>query len=163
MQEAMNANERVDQALAFLESHAREVATCTLAREQELRTAYLALPFCRPAGGPGPKGYGLIASRAFTRWVGQARAQEAKARAGCVSLRRCRTTGTIVGLYRSKEAGLESEEGCGWTAVCEDHGTLVSGSSRAALAGISSLEFCDECREAQAQREAIVEAAGTGR
>jgi len=50
-------------------------------------------------------------------------------RAGCVSLRRSRATGTTVGIYASFESGIETDSDLPWTTVCEDHGNIVCHSS----------------------------------
>jgi hypothetical protein len=49
---------------------------------------------------------------------------------GRVECRRARSTGTLVGLYRSGEGGLEDDPELPWTVVCEDHSALVSMATR---------------------------------
>lgn len=73
---------------------------------------------------------------------------EVRARAGCVTLRRARSTGTLVGLYRSLEAGLESDPDYPWSTVCEDHGGIVCHATRAlATQGLSHPEeWCHVCQ-----------------
>jgi hypothetical protein len=51
--------------------------------------------------------------------------------AGLVEQRRARSTGTLVGLYRSVEAGMESDPELPWSVVCEPHGGIVCTESRA--------------------------------
>jgi len=73
-------------------------------------------------------------------------------RAGCVEIRRSRLTGTLVGLYRSAEAGMEADPEWPWTTVCEAHHTLVSHATRK-LARENLPDpcgWCDECREIRA-------------
>lgn len=50
-------------------------------------------------------------------------------RLGCEILRRARSTGTLVGLYRAAEAQLDTDGGP-WVTVCEEHGCLVNHTSR---------------------------------
>lgn len=50
-------------------------------------------------------------------------------RSGCLELRRARSTGTIVGLYKAEEARLDTEGGP-YVTVCEDHGHLVNHATR---------------------------------
>jgi hypothetical protein len=48
-------------------------------------------------------------------------------RAGCVQLRRARSTGTLVGVYDGEQAGLDTDDGASpWSTVCEEHSTCVS-------------------------------------
>lgn len=83
------------------------------------------------------------------RAVRDALDKEMKSRAGCVALRRARTTGVLVGLYKSAEAGMESGEGCEWSTVCEDHGGVVGHSLRTlADRHLSHPEsWCPTCQE----------------
>lgn len=69
---------------------------------------------------------------------------------GCVKLSYCRRgTGTLVGVYRSAEAGMEEDPATPWSVVCEPHGSIVSVHSRRAAFAVSadSTEFCDDCRD----------------
>jgi hypothetical protein len=76
------------------------------------------------------------------------RAVDMASRAGCVQLRRCRQTGHLVGVYRSLEAGIESDPDLPWSTVCEEHSTVVCSATRhAAELAASWPDFCDECRE----------------
>lgn len=78
---------------------------------------------------------------------------EAVERDGCIELRTTRK-GTQVGLYRSREAGMESDPEYPYSTVCEAHNTLVCHSTRkAAEQSLPHPEmWCDECREAQGER-----------
>ena len=68
-------------------------------------------------------------------------------RLGCVALWRSRATGTEVGLYHARQAGIESDPECRWAVVCEKHGTLVCHPTLAeARRTRSGREFCDECQ-----------------
>lgn len=70
--------------------------------------------------------------------------------AGCVTQRKCRETGTLVGLYHSDQSGMESDPELPWTTVCEKHNTLVSHTTLALAKMTLShpTAFCDECRAA---------------
>jgi len=75
---------------------------------------------------------------------------EARTRAGCVKLSRCRRgKGTLVGVYRSVEAGIDADPACPWSVVCEDHGTLVGVRTRreAEESATDTRLFCDGCRD----------------
>ena len=67
-------------------------------------------------------------------------------REGCLTLRRARATGTLVGLYRAAEAGMDPEAGR-YATVCEDHGVVVNHETRRLAE--SSLahpdEWCQGC------------------
>lgn len=79
--------------------------------------------------------------------------REMKSRAGCVALRRARSTGTIVGLYRGEEAELDTDEGRSpWATVCEgpdgeSHGGIVIHGTRALAEGWLSHpeDWCPTC------------------
>ena len=45
--------------------------------------------------------------------------------AGLVQYRRARQSGTFVGIYRSLEAGIESDPDLPWATVCEPHAGVV--------------------------------------
>lgn len=68
--------------------------------------------------------------------------------AGCVVQRRSRITGTLAGLYRAQQAGMDPEAGR-WVTVCEDHSTCVNhdtlAAARAHLPDPST--WCEACRE----------------
>ncbi len=58
--------------------------------------------------------------------------------------RKCRVTGTLIGLYKDD---FEADPELPWTTVCEEHNTLVSHPSKAlALAAMSFPEWCEECQ-----------------
>jgi hypothetical protein len=80
--------------------------------------------------------------------------------AGAVASRRARSTGTVVTVYRTEEAGLGTHEGpdnapTPYATVCEDHSTIVCHETRkAALSWIAAPEgFCDDCRALLAAKE----------
>lgn len=75
------------------------------------------------------------------------RGSEAAERAGCIALRTTRK-GVRVGLYRSLEAGIESDPAHPYTTVCEDHNTCVCYETRRdAESCLSHPEmWCDQCR-----------------
>jgi hypothetical protein len=50
--------------------------------------------------------------------------------AGIVAYRRARSTGTHVGLYKSAEAGIESDPDYPWSTVCEEHAGVVAHHTR---------------------------------
>lgn len=70
-----------------------------------------------------------------------------KGRAGCVAMR-FSTRGALVGVYKSVEAGLESDPATPWSVVCEEHHTLVCVESRRAADSTArdTTNFCDDCR-----------------
>lgn len=85
----------------------------------------------------------LVESR---RKLGQAlRACEPSGR---VEIRRARSTGTLVGLYRSLEGGMENDPELPWTVVCEPHACLVSMGTReeARSAMACPNDWCPVCR-----------------
>lgn len=69
--------------------------------------------------------------------------------AGCVTQSRSRVTGTLVGLYHSEQAGIESDPATPWAVVCEKHATCVCVETLSV--GYATLpnpcNFCDQCRE----------------
>lgn len=71
-------------------------------------------------------------------------------RAGCVQLRYARSTGSLVGVYRADEAGMEDDPEWPWATVCEDHGNLVCHASRSrAIDHAPAPEgWCEECSAA---------------
>lgn len=75
------------------------------------------------------------------------RGTEAAVRDGCIELRTTRK-GTPVGLYRSAEAGMETDPDHPYSTVCEAHGSLVCHETRrSAEQCLSHPEmWCDECR-----------------
>ncbi|HUN92555.1 MAG TPA: hypothetical protein VMU33_10885 [Burkholderiaceae bacterium] len=66
---------------------------------------------------------------------------------GCVTQRRSRDTGTLIGLYHAAQASMSTEAGA-WATVCEDHGTVVNharlADARAWMAEPSI--WCEACR-----------------
>jgi hypothetical protein len=74
--------------------------------------------------------------------------------AGCVTQWTCRATGTLVGLYHSMQAEMESDPELPWSTVCEVHGTLVSHTNlRNARFTRDPTDFCDDCREVSDTKE----------
>ena len=51
--------------------------------------------------------------------------------AGLIVMRRSRATGTLVGVYRAAEAGIEDDPTTPWATVCEPHGGCMCHSTRA--------------------------------
>jgi len=99
---------------------------------------------------------GTISSEKLDPKIGfNARSQLAKPlwreqaeRAGCISLRRTRQTGTVVGVYKCAEAGLDDDDGqAPWATVCEEHGTVISHRTRKlALSHASDPSgWCEDC------------------
>jgi hypothetical protein len=68
---------------------------------------------------------------------------------GLVLQRKARSTGTLVGLYKSDDAGIESDPEYPWSTVCEPHGGVVCHETRkAAEAALSHPEdWCPTCQE----------------
>lgn len=79
------------------------------------------------------------------------RGRDLDGRAGCVRLGRARQTGRLVGVYRSRDAGLDEGEpgefSTAWSVVCEEHGAIVGLGTRkdAELAAADPLGFCEDC------------------
>lgn len=75
------------------------------------------------------------------------RGSEVPERSGCLALRTTRK-GVPVGLYRSREAGIESDPDYPYTTVCEAHNTCVCHETRrSAEQALSHPEsWCDQCR-----------------
>lgn len=48
-------------------------------------------------------------------------------------------------LYKTLDLGLSIEDGGKFTAVCEDHNTLVQGTKKS-LQGRFTFEFCEFCK-----------------
>ncbi|MFO7894800.1 MAG: hypothetical protein R6U63_13780 [Longimicrobiales bacterium] len=72
-------------------------------------------------------------------------------RAGCVQLRKAHQTGTMIGVYRNDQAGLDDDDGrLPWSTVCEDHGWIVSHPTlgQARRHAPDPLGWCEDCREA---------------
>lgn len=74
-------------------------------------------------------------------------ALEQSRRAGCILLRKSRESGTVAGVYRADEAGIDGGK---WATVCEDHGTILTTDTReqAVYAAAHTASFCDDCRGA---------------
>lgn len=71
-----------------------------------------------------------------------------KGLAGCVTQRKARQTSTLVGIYKSAPAGMESDPELPWATVCEVHSTLVCHSSlkNAMYAASQPRDWCEFCR-----------------
>lgn len=68
--------------------------------------------------------------------------------AGCVQMRRARSTGRMVGVYHGPTAGMDDDEGrAPWSTVCEDHGYVCAhGTRRLAEAHAAHPEgWCEVC------------------
>lgn len=74
-------------------------------------------------------------------------AERAK-RAGCLALRRARSTGTVVGLYKGAEADLDDDDGLPYATVCEDHAGIVCHATLTEARGWLSHpeEWCPRCQ-----------------
>lgn len=69
--------------------------------------------------------------------------------AGCVEIRRARSTGTRVGVYHAEQAAIDPSGGR-WVTVCETHSTLCNHDTLA-LARLHRSDpagWCEDCREA---------------
>lgn len=66
---------------------------------------------------------------------------------GRVEVRRAKSTGTWVGLYRNSESGMESDPETPWSVVCEAHGCLVCVATRehGRLAMSAPHDWCPQC------------------
>lgn len=76
---------------------------------------------------------------------------------GCVETKRNRETGTMVSVYHSESAGMETYGGDDYHAVCEDHGAMMSAPNltQARSAAYDAGSWCEECKPvADAKREA---------
>lgn len=74
---------------------------------------------------------------------------------GCVSRRRSRDTGTLVGVYNAVQAGMDPTHGCTWYTVCEDHGSVI-GHETLSVANYHApvpSEWCEDCMEKQKEKE----------
>lgn len=69
--------------------------------------------------------------------------------AGIVLYRKARSTGTHVGLYKSVEAGIETDPEYPWSTVCEPHGGVVCHETRKKAESFLSHpeEWCPVCQE----------------
>jgi hypothetical protein len=68
-------------------------------------------------------------------------------RSGCVSLRKSRETGVVVGIYRADQAGFD-DEGGPWVTVCEQHSTICNHDTfKLATYHAPMVDWCEECRE----------------
>jgi hypothetical protein len=68
--------------------------------------------------------------------------------AGLILTRKNRITGYYVSLYRSEDAGIESDPETPYTTVCEQHGTCVCHSTRKLAEGhmAGSFDWCGYCQ-----------------
>lgn len=74
--------------------------------------------------------------------------------AGCVQQRRARSNGRLVGVYHSRQAGIDDDdENAPWSTVCEEHATCMGHLTRAlALAHAADPEgWCEDCRDERDQ------------
>ena len=60
-------------------------------------------------------------------------------------------SGSKLSVYHSEQAGMDSSDGAKYTAVCEDHGNMISTASIASAktAAHDSPSWCEDCQEAQ--------------
>lgn len=104
---------------------------------------------------------GLLVGAALATDARQCRRLEAaievQSRDGCEKITRARATGTLVGLYRSVEAGIETDPDSPWSTVCEEHHAVVCHETRrgAELAMARPDDWCDDCRDAAAAQESV--------
>jgi hypothetical protein len=67
--------------------------------------------------------------------------------AGLVQQSKSRLTGTTISIYHSEQAGYDSSDGCTWSVVCEEHGTILGCSSLAyAKYHAPMVEWCETCQ-----------------
>lgn len=68
--------------------------------------------------------------------------------AGCVTQRKARATGTVVGVYHGGQSGMERDDDFPWITVCEEHNTLCTHATLAlALSHASDpAGWCGECQ-----------------
>lgn len=68
--------------------------------------------------------------------------------AGCVSQRKSRATGTLVGIYHAHQSGMEMDPDTPWCVVCEAHHTLVCVETlHAAQRTNDPTDFCEDCQD----------------
>ncbi len=70
-------------------------------------------------------------------------------RAGCVQLRKAQSTGLLVGVYNSTQAGLDAAVGaCAWSTVCEVHSTIIGHATRRWALDWASVpeQWCEGCK-----------------
>jgi len=67
--------------------------------------------------------------------------------AGLLAMHRSRTTGTVIGLYRARDARLDDDEGrAPYSTVCQDHGTICCHRTlRAARGHMAYVGWCEAC------------------
>lgn len=69
--------------------------------------------------------------------------------AGCVTQRTSRATGTLVGVYRADQAGIDADPEAPWAVVCESHNTILTVATlMLAKASTDPRDWCDDCRAA---------------
>jgi len=66
--------------------------------------------------------------------------------AGCVSIKRAQETGTHVGIYNAKQAGLDPEGG-DWVVICEVHHTVLNCQTLQGARDMAPVptEWCEWC------------------
>lgn len=93
------------------------------------------------------------ALRRFDRALHEAqratRRSEVLQNAGCVQARYARSSGALVGVYRTAAQGLNPYDGGPWMTTCEDHDTFVQHSTRTLAESWSSCPegWCEECQQ----------------
>lgn len=67
--------------------------------------------------------------------------------AGCIVIRKVRTTGTEVGLYYAPDADIDTTPGYPWVTLCEEHGYLLEHRTRSIASSYLPypIEWCDSC------------------
>lgn len=74
--------------------------------------------------------------------------------AGCVTQKHSRATGCLIGIYHSKQSGIEDDPELPWAVVCEAHHTLVcTPTLELARQTRSGLDFCDDCCAIKARKD----------
>ena len=70
---------------------------------------------------------------------------------GCVQAHIARSTGTLVAVLRSDEAGIESDPDLPWTTLCDDHSSVLCHRTLVAARSWASApeEWCQPCRLSQ--------------
>jgi hypothetical protein len=68
--------------------------------------------------------------------------------AGCVTQRKNRKTGNLIGVYHGEQSGIESDPESPWVTLCEEHGNLVCHRSlRLAMDHAAAPEmWCEDCQ-----------------
>lgn len=85
--------------------------------------------------------------------------------AGCVSRRRARQTGRLVGVFQAAQAGIEDDPETPWATVCEEHGGCSCFTTLAEARSMASdpVGWCEACAAIKREDwEALARWAATG-